>query len=88
MKSRPKYLTKSRFKLAPECETKLFYTGKREYRDKKLDDSFLAYAPMQFSEMLETEKAQLEKALLKYCELDTFVMVLIWEYLNSGTEQP
>lgn len=36
-------LTKSRFKLATECPTKLFYTGKpREYADQSMDDSFLA----------------------------------------------
>jgi len=39
---KPRYLTKSRFKLAIECPTKLFYTGKREYADASLDDSFLA----------------------------------------------
>ncbi len=38
---RPRYLTKSRFKLATECPTKLFYTGKAEYADKKLEDAFL-----------------------------------------------
>ena len=37
----PRYLTKSRFKLALECETKLFYTHKEEYCDQKVDDSFL-----------------------------------------------
>lgn len=37
-----RYLTKSRFKLAEECPTKLYYTGKKEYADKKLADSFLA----------------------------------------------
>ena len=26
----PRYLTKSRFKLAAECPTKLFYTGKED----------------------------------------------------------
>jgi len=40
--TRPRYLTKSRFKLGMECPTKLFYTGKREYPDNKLADSFLA----------------------------------------------
>jgi len=41
--SNPRYLTKSRFKLALDCETKLFYTNKKEeYPDTKLDDSFLA----------------------------------------------
>ncbi len=37
----PKYLTKSRFKLALECPTKLYYTHKKEYPDTKQDDSFL-----------------------------------------------
>jgi len=39
--SKPRYLTKSRFKTALECETKLFYTNKPEYPDKKVDDPFL-----------------------------------------------
>lgn len=38
----PRYLTKSRFKLAVECPTKLFYTGKyTEYADMQMDDPFL-----------------------------------------------
>ncbi|MEA2096565.1 MAG: DUF2779 domain-containing protein [Candidatus Cloacimonadota bacterium] len=37
----PRYLTKSRFKLALECPTKLFYTHNKEYPDNKKDDSFL-----------------------------------------------
>ncbi|MBN1969144.1 MAG: DUF2779 domain-containing protein [Candidatus Delongbacteria bacterium] len=36
-----RYLTKSRFKLALECPTKLYYTCKKEYPDTKKDDSFL-----------------------------------------------
>jgi hypothetical protein len=36
-----RYLTKSRFKLATECPTKLFYTRKKEYADQSLEDSFL-----------------------------------------------
>lgn len=39
----PRYLTKSRFKLAVECPTKLYYTGKRhEYYDSMSDNDFLA----------------------------------------------
>lgn len=40
--ARPRYLTKSRFKLAVECPTKLYYTGKPEFLDTAQDDSFLA----------------------------------------------
>ena len=40
---KPRYLTKSRFKLANECPAKLFYTGKKEvYPDTSFDDEFLA----------------------------------------------
>jgi hypothetical protein len=34
-------LTKSRFKLGLECPNKLFYTRKKEYANKKQEDSFL-----------------------------------------------
>ncbi|WP_297099327.1 DUF2779 domain-containing protein [uncultured Draconibacterium sp.] len=37
-----RYLTKSRFKLAEECPTKLYYTRKKEYPDKSVEDPFLA----------------------------------------------
>ena len=36
-----KYLTKSRFQLALECPTKIYYDGKPEYANQKLEDSFL-----------------------------------------------
>jgi hypothetical protein len=41
LKVKKRFLTKSRFKLATECPTKLFYTGKIEYANQNLDDSFL-----------------------------------------------
>lgn len=36
-----RYLTKSRFKLALDCPSKLYYTGKEEYENQKEEDSFL-----------------------------------------------
>nr|MBP6218856.1 DUF2779 domain-containing protein [Oligoflexales bacterium] len=39
-----------------------------------------AYAMMQFTEMSDIERDALASALLKYCELDTFAMVLLYEY--------
>lgn len=39
-----------------------------------------AYARMQFTQMSEAESEKVAKALLKYCELDTFAMVMIFEY--------
>ncbi len=39
-----------------------------------------AYSKMQFSKVPKTQREQLKKGLLKYCELDTLAMVMIWEY--------
>ncbi|WCL50730.1 DUF2779 domain-containing protein [Leptospira sp. GIMC2001] len=36
-----RYLTKSRFQIARDCPTKLFYSGKLEYPDQSQGDSFL-----------------------------------------------
>ncbi len=36
-----RYLTKSRFKLACECETRLYYTRKKDYADQSAVDPFL-----------------------------------------------
>lgn len=41
--TKKRYLTKSRFKLAVECPTKLYYTGKpNAYRDQMAENDFLA----------------------------------------------
>ena len=40
---RPRLLTKSRFRLALECPTKLFYADKREYADTRNEDNFLQH---------------------------------------------
>jgi len=39
-----------------------------------------AYARMQFTEMSDVEVQQVTQALLRYCELDTFAMVLIYQH--------
>jgi hypothetical protein len=36
-----RYLTKSRFKLALECPTILYYTSKKDYPDHKIEAGFL-----------------------------------------------
>ena len=86
-----RYLTKSRFKLAVQCPTKLFYTGKKDiYRDTMQEDSFLAmlaeggaaataYAMLQFESLTHESRRHLEQALLRYCELDTLAMVMVLE---------
>lgn len=39
-----------------------------------------AYAKIQFSEMSNLERSSVANALLKYCELDTFAMVMLYEH--------
>jgi hypothetical protein len=41
--------------------------------------ALMAYARMQFERMSDYEHEQLSQALLKYCELDTLAMVMIYE---------
>ncbi len=50
--------------------------------DDRLKDgggALTAYARMQFEEMSDYERSELSAALLKYCELDTMAMVMIYE---------
>ena len=42
--------------------------------------ALMAYARMQFDEMSDFERKELAEALLRYCELDTLAMVMIYEY--------
>ena len=42
--------------------------------------AMIAYARMQFTEMSELEREAIIRGLLKYCELDTLAMVMIWEH--------
>ncbi|MBK7892153.1 MAG: DUF2779 domain-containing protein [Bdellovibrionales bacterium] len=46
-----------------------------------------AYSRMQFTEMTAAERERVANALLKYCELDTLAMVMIWEYWNHEIEK-
>lgn len=57
--------------------------------DHKIADggaAMTAYARMQFTEMSDSECERISKALLKYCELDTFAMVMIYEYWKHEIE--
>jgi hypothetical protein len=46
-----------------------------------------AYARLQFMHVTENDRRDLESALLRYCELDTMAMVLIWEHWMSLLRQ-
>lgn len=44
-----------------------------------------AYAKLQYQDMLDKERNEITKGLLKYCELDTLAMVMIYEHLVELT---
>lgn len=88
MKTR--YLTKSRFKLSRECPAKLFYTGKKEYADQKVEDSFLealadggfqvgALAKCYYPDGVEVESLDYEQALAETNKLLEKDKVVIFE---------
>ena len=88
MKNGPsqRYLTKSRFKLALECPTKLYYTGKGEYADTKNDKEFLAMladggfqvgelAKLKYPDGVEIKTKKVDQAIAETAEMlrqDTF----------------
>ena len=45
-----------------------------------------AYGKLQYTDMSAAERAAINNALLKYCELDTLAMVMIYEHLQEMTE--
>lgn len=49
--------------------------------------AMIAYNQLQFTEMNEKERKRINKALLQYCELDTFAMVLLLEFWKSKINQ-
>ncbi len=56
--------------------------GDRVFLDEQIKDgggAMTAYARCQFTEMSEDEVNRIKPALLKYCELDTLAMVMLWE---------
>jgi hypothetical protein len=42
-----------------------------------------AYAKLQYQDMSEKERGEITKGLLKYCELDTLAMVMIYEHFEE-----
>jgi hypothetical protein len=46
----------------------------------------IAYTYLQFADMIDGERELHRQALLRYCELDTMAMVMIWEYWGREIE--
>lgn len=56
--------------------------NERNFNDQQIKDgggAMTAYARCQFTEMSDRERDAVKAALLRYCELDTLAMVVLWE---------
>ena len=52
----------------------------------ELDDggtATIAYAKLQYCDLPDTEREAIRSALLRYCELDTLAMVMLYEYWKA-----
>jgi hypothetical protein len=68
-KQRNRYLSKSRYKLALECPTKLFYTGKDQlYANQKVDDPFLLALAQGGFQVEELARMEYPEGILVECE--------------------
>lgn len=85
-----RYLTKSKFQLAMECPTKLYYCNKPEYSNLKSDDSFLQalaesgfqvaeLAKAYYPEGIEIESLDHEQAIIETNNLLKQDKVIIFE---------
>ncbi|MFD2552013.1 DUF2779 domain-containing protein [Bizionia sediminis] len=45
-----------------------------------------AYGKLQYTDMSDDERLKIKDALLRYCELDTLAMVMVYEHLKEVTE--
>lgn len=48
--------------------------------------ALMAYAKLQYQDMTEVERTEITAGLLKYCELDTLAMVMVYEHLKEVCE--
>ena len=58
-----------------------FFSGDDALKDGGA--AMTAYAAIQYVEMQAFEREAVRRALLKYCELDTLAMVMLYEGLND-----
>jgi len=46
-------------------------------------DAMMAWARIQFDDVSDEDREQVIRSLLRYCELDTLAMVMIYQHWNS-----
>lgn len=63
----------------PNCAEKVYGVAGKDDRIDQGGAAMTAYAKVQFTQCVEEEVAGIKEALLRYCELDTLAMVMLWE---------
>lgn len=74
------------FENVPAEDVELFLKAERMREIEDIREGGIAstaYALMQFTDMQEVERNALRDSLLKYCELDTLAMVILYEFLKE-----
>ena len=73
------------YKYLPTIGAELVEGGETTDSEERINNGGLAnanYAKLQYDGLSNEEKLKLKNALLRYCELDTMAMVLIYEYFK------
>ena len=73
------------YKYLPTIGAELLEEGETSDSEDRINNGGLAnanYAKLQYDGLLEAEKLKLKNALLRYCELDTMAMVLIYKFFE------
>ena len=73
------------YKYLPTIGAELLEEGEISDSEERINNGGLAnanYAKLQYDGLSADEKEKLKNALLRYCELDTMAMVLIYDYFD------
>ena len=73
------------YKSLPTLGAELMEEGKVAESEDRINNGGLAnanYAKLQYEGLSDEEKLKLKNALLRYCELDTMAMVLIYQFFK------
>ena len=78
------------YKHLPTVGAELLEDGETADSEERINNGGLAnanYAKLQYDGLTDEEKLKLKNALLRYCELDTMAMVLIFEYFKLNIKE-
>ena len=77
------------YKYLPTIGAELLDEGESMDSEERINNGGLAnanYAKLQYDGLSDEEKLKLKNALLRYCELDTMAMVLVYQYFKLNLQ--